>query len=377
MLWNRTGKKIKAINELLAVRSQEIDTAESQLLKLKQEVAACDEDTARISSEIEAQRRTQAENENDNARLSRQVQSAQADLADLQQQLADARAGAEKARKEKEVLLKELTETEDLVHAEHLAAEASAKAARQKAAQLQAEQEAERTRWQAMRLTHEELKQQLDTNVALCERARIQRDEAKVALNSTKDELWKFQQDHKRLQEEQQESEMQLAAQREQRAILEKEIASLTDQHQKVLQSHKELEIEHAARQRLLNTVTDDLNNKQASLQRQLKEFEERFEKARAQREKTMAEHDRSRESLGKFLPDYFQLQTDQSSRRREVEQVRREHEVLQWENHKVHRDLTSLAASYDPSFVPPQAMQQLSTPGMPSDMPAAATPHR
>merc|ERR1712032_134068 len=110
----------------------------------------------------------------------------------------------------------------------------------------------------------------------------------------------------------------------------------------------------HKQKQNVLHMVSGELDRKRGALQHQLDEFNERFEEAKAQREQVISEHDKVRDTLGGFLPDYFQLQTEQAGKRRELEQVKREHELLTWEHHKVERDLDMLTKSYDLGYLPP-----------------------
>lgn len=348
--FNGAGKKLAAVNVILSSRKAEAEAQKEKLGSIERECGLVDADIKRIAEIIETERREQALAEQEKARLVMETAAARQELTQLRQDIAEAKEAADTARARKERLLADVADAESMVHREHLAAEASAAAARTSASVLQQEHEKERARWQALRSQHEELRLQLEATQQQCDHARSQRNEAKKLHTVTCDELRELRLTHTRMEAEHAETEAMLSKENATRQELDNEISALDQQHGQIMTSCKELDASNKDRQDVLRQVREDLGRKQEALHVQLKEFETRFDTAKVAREQTQLEHDGAREQLSSLLPEYFKLQTDHTVKRRETEQVRREHEMLGWEHHKVQRDLDMLSKSYDPS---------------------------
>merc|ERR1711957_253096 len=98
------------------------------------------------------------------------------------------------------------------------------------------------------------------------------------------------------------------------------------------------------------------------ALESELASFSKRFQDAKEQRDRHLGEHAIAKDSVNKLLPEYFQMQVEHTERLRKLEAQRRKNEQLNWEHHKVHRDLGMLAKSYDASKNVVQ-LPQISTP--------------
>jgi len=204
-----------------------------------------------------------------------------------------------------------------------------------------------------VRNAHEELRKQVEDSTRQCEEAKSARDRAKEEWTTTRDELKALQLSHGILTEEYKKSEALLVEQQEQRKKLEKDLAALEEQHRQIVSSTKALEDDHKHRQFVLQSVSQNLDDKRGQLQRELSDFQNQFQKAKLQHEQIAVEQGQVRDNMNGFLPEYFQLQTDQAAKSRELEQAVRDSELLNWEHHKVHRDLQMLSNSYDVGFLP------------------------
>jgi len=352
-MWGKSKKKLAAINTLIDAANQDINSRNAELTKLTSDIESCAKETEQIRASTEAERSEQKRIEAENASLLQEIDRLNGETADLQQQIAASKAAADEARREKEDLARQLAEHEQVVCKEHSAAEAAAEAAVKQAENLQAEQEAERRRWQDVRDAHEELRRQVEAGQRQCEEAKAARDTARGEWVSARDEVRELRLAHSRLNEEVQRTEESLAGQQAQRKRLQEELVSLGEQHRHVLAATKVLEEDHRQRQFVLQTVSQNLDEKRGQLQRELTDFQEKFQRAKEQHEQVVAEQGPVQEAMSSLLPEYFQLQTDRAARGRELEQARCEHELLNWEHHKVQRDVRMLAASYDPSQPP------------------------
>lgn len=262
--------------------------------------------------------------------------------------MAQARARTAKMAEQQEQLISQLVDHSGVLPTEHVAAEEAAVAARSGAKVLKEEQAAEHERWQAIRSKHETLRQQAEASTQQRDERRAELDQLKGAFATTRDEVQEHRLGQKKLDDSVGLLQKQLAELQAQRKQVEEEITTVSDKHRNLRGIHASLEEEHRDRTLELIAVTENLSSKRAQLQRELNGFQQQFDKAKVQQDQILVEHANLRESLSAFLPEYFQLQTKQATTARELEHARRESELLQWENHKIERDLHMLIKSYD-----------------------------
>lgn len=351
-LWNKSKKKLQAVNASIDSTNADIATHKSELEALTRETTACDLASKQLLEDLEAERRQQKQIEEENTSLNTELNDVNKEIEELSKKIEEAKKAAEQEKAEKERLLKELAEGEEVIRREHAKAHASTEAARAQAERLQADQEEERKRWQTTREAHELLQKQFKETQELCGQAKAERDAARARCIATREELRDLEKTHQRLGEEHRRTEELLGKEAERKQRLEAEHKDLTGQHADVMKAHGELEEQLKQRRTVLAHVTGDLEQKRSALNRELGDFQQRFQDAKEQRERHAVDHDRVKNSLGEFLPEYFGLQTEHAERRRALETTRRKHEALNWEHHKVHRDLDMLAKSYESGLI-------------------------
>mmetsp|Transcript_2636 Transcript_2636/g.6177 ORF Transcript_2636/g.6177 Transcript_2636/m.6177 type:complete len:362 (-) Transcript_2636:220-1305(-) len=352
-MWGKSKKKLAAVNLLIDETNKEINVQKSELAKVNAEIEACERETQQIKANADVERKGRQLAEAQNNHVLREIEQVSTEIAEMKQRIMDSKASAEEARREKEGLISELARHEEIVRREHSATEAAATAARKQAEELQAEQEAERRRWQVVREAHEELRQHVEAATRQCEEAKTTRDQARVEWAAAQEDLRELRLSQGQMREECRKAEASLASQKEQHRELEEELRVLRDQHRQVLAATKVLEEDHKHRQFVLQSVSQNLDDKRGHLQRELGEFQEKFQRAKAQHEQVIVEQGQIRGATNAVLPEYFKLQTDHAARARELEQAKREHELLSWEHHKVQRDVQMLSNSYDAGFLP------------------------
>lgn len=209
-------------------------------------------------------------------------------------------------------------------------------------------------KWQAVRDTHEELRRQVEASAQRCDQVKAERERAKAEWGASRDELREMQAAHKRLEQENERTEEEVGEQLSLKKQLEDELRALEEQHQQIQEAHRALEVDHRRRQFVLDAVSENLSDKQGQLQRELVDFQEQFEKAKAHRERIAEEQARLRETTKAFYPEHCQAQTEHAAKTRELEQMRRERDLLNWEHYKVQRDSHMLSQSYDVGALPP-----------------------
>jgi len=304
-------KKIEGINNSIDTKDQEIEELQKELRSLRLEVKLCGEDTQRMQQQIASESKDQAQATEKTTRLSRVIEDAQFELDKLRQQVVAAKLLGDRAREEKGGLLDEEVKANVALEGQREEVEASAAAAQEKAAVLQAErvqQDVEQKRWLVAAQANEELKKQLAASQEQHDQAVMQREEARVAWSTAKEEVFDLKLDSHKLQTEHRDSEDTLAGSVKQREALEKEIADLESRHGVILAAQEELAERHRNRAGALKTVRDDFEKKQAGLTANLQDFERTFEKVKADRHKTFTTNAAVRDSQANTMPAYFQL---------------------------------------------------------------------
>lgn len=355
-MWGKSRKKLANINALITTTSQDIGRGQMETTRLARDIEQCDQETRMIESHIEAQKKEQEGVQAENAQLAQAIKRADAEVAALRERIRLSKVAADDARREREALVTELATYEDLVREEHAVAGAAADAAHQTASDIQVEQEAERQQWQAARLRNEELRREAEAARLQCEEARAARDRAKAGWAVAREELHELQRAQRHLAEDNRRTEELLVEQQALRHQLDEELAALEAQCLQAAEAHRALEVDRRQRQFVLETVSESLAEKRGRLQRELDVFHEQFEKAKLTRANIAGEQAQVCDTMSTFLPEHFRLQTEQAAKSRDLEQARRERELLGWEQRKVQRDLQMLSKSYDVGFLPPLA---------------------
>jgi chromosome segregation ATPase len=296
-------KKLKALNKQVQTKTAELDAAKERVGTVDKERSLVDEDVKRITELIENERRDQAQGQIEKSRLVKQASDDSKIIAQLAEEIAAAKEARETARARKERLITEVADAERLVHEMHEVAEASFTAARQRADHVQAEHERDRDRWVSMRVQQEDMMQQLDATVKQLEQVREQRDEVKRSCKTLRAELQNLRFSHQRLESDNAETEAALAREHATRVELEKVLADLDAKHDEIMSNYRELEETHGNRQNALKVVSDDLEGKQQALFYELRDFEARFEHAKAQRQYAQLEQGIGVD-LSRMLPD-------------------------------------------------------------------------
>lgn len=355
-MWGKSKKKLALATVHVQTTSAEISKRQEEVTRSYANALIAREETRQIQAKIEEEKSEREIVHADTGRLNKELERASQEVADLQAQIAKSREMAAAAKVAKEAVHQELAKQEEVVSEEHTAAEASAEVAREYAAALQCEQEEDGRRWQAVREAHEQLRNQADTGARKREKARADRDGAKRSHEASQEGLREAMQAHGQLKKDVEQTEGLLTSNRQKRVDLEGELATLRDRVSRATAEHATLDECRKTREEELAGLTCDLEGRQAHLQANLNAHAARFDLAKAERERVRVEHDSVKAAMGTIIPTYFELQRDNMARRRELEHARRDNEILNWEHHKVNRDLEMLAKSYDVGFLPPAA---------------------
>lgn len=347
-MFGGSRKKLQAVEALISTTQQDIASKNGELGKVVAEIERLEQETKTLEEEVEYERREQSLAEAENARLKMELEQAIAESESLKDKITKSTFAADEAREEKDRLTAELARHEEIVREEHRAVEAAADAALREAARLHAEQESERLKWQEVRNAHEDLRKQIEEAAQRCEEIKAHRDAARTDWQVAKDSYQSLQMIHKRLEQDNARTEEELKEQLSQKKLLEEELQSLDQQHRQVREEHLSLEREQRDRKFVLDSVSTNLSDKRGHLQKELVDFQEQFEKAKAHRDRIVAEQVNLRQTTNVLLPEYFQLQAEHSAKSREFEQVKRDRELMGWEQLKVQRDLGVLASTYD-----------------------------
>lgn len=346
-------KKLQRLNTLTETTQREIAGQEHELEKVNAEITQIDADILKMTVDIRTEKANRETAEIENETLAKELEGLNIELNEIRRKLDASKAAAAKAKKEKEDLYAELARSETLVTQEHKDANVAADAAREVANKLRKDQEEQRRRWQNARAAHEELQRQVDAGMQEVTTAHTGFETAKREWSTTKSELQDLQAAHRRLADDHRAAERNLAEQHEKRAAFEADLRDLQEKTEHATAEYALLEQKYGERQKLLAAAKEDLDGKREVMNQELKIFERNFQESKDQRERLLCENDEARKDLSSFLPQYFKLQTEHAQKQREFEQVRRTHETLKWESHKVSRDLGMLTKSYDAGYLP------------------------
>lgn len=283
-MWGGAKKKLRAAQGILDQKKIELASKEGELAGVNQQIEASDAAVLKLRADVESEKAAQNIAEEEIRNLQAEFDKESAATVDARAELEASKIANENAKLERERLLQELAEAEESIKEEHATLEASAGAARREAAQIQTEQEQERQKWVSTRQAHERLKQQLDASMQQLEQATSERDAARIKWTADRDRLKDLQMSHDHLVGETERIEQMLAAELEKRPQLEKEIASLSEQLTNVTAAHAELEATSWQRTSELAEVTGELDRKKDVLERELSEFQQRFQMSKRER---------------------------------------------------------------------------------------------
>lgn len=348
-MWGSHKKKLQSLHLLTEIHKESIEKSEEELRFVNKDLQQAADTTQRVEAELQSEQDEHAKIEGELRRMQREREAADLASEGLWRRIQDAQEELAAAAARRQNMFKELAEEERIVKVEHDAAERSADAAVKETIALRTAHDAERKRWHLTRQAHDELQKQVASTQDLCGHTKVDRDAVREQWSKAKDELSHLGVEKRRLLADHALSQQQLDTESQRRAQLGDELRCLNEEHSKATETHRELEERFKMRKGALTTVAQDLERKKVVIHAEIEDFQKMFEDAKAERERLMAQNDMTQEELAAFLPEYFKLQTAHSARRRELEMVRRRHEMLLWEQHKIHRDLNSLTRSYEP----------------------------
>lgn len=285
---------IDSAHEDMGKHQEELDKLSSDVVRLTADVERMKAEMAREAEEQEVARAEIAAMETENAKAVKESQELKLLINEIQDQ-------SEAAIQERDALYKELADEEAAIREERQAAEETAEAALNDAAEVRAAQEAERKKWQASRQAHDDLQNQVQMHADLCSSAKTQRDEAKVNLGKAREELNDLEIMHRRLKEEFRMVEEGVKKERERKEKLQKNIGAVEGEHALVTKAHRELEDRFRMRKGALATVSTDLERKRHHIQGEIEEFQRRFQEAKEVRDTVLVEQDGAHDSVGQF----------------------------------------------------------------------------
>lgn len=285
--------------------------------------------------------------------LQQEIQELEAELANFKGMIADASITGEHVIAQKANLHHELACDEKIVIEEQKVAVSAAERTRQAIAKLQVEQETTCEMWEAVQNECIEMQGNLSVRSHLEAEEHQKRDAIKQTSTDIRNNLGDVQQHLRHRQEDLMKGEEELVVHHDHRMILTKELASIVDQHDRISKEHADFEHVLAEERRTEALVSRKLDGGKEALKCQIHSFQEECHDASAKREELLEQRDSIRDTLGKFFPKHFALQTEYATRKREVEVIRHENEMLRWGQQKLYRDLEMLMKSYQtPAFV-------------------------
>lgn len=351
-MFGPSKKKLQAATTQNETLGKDIEEKKAELARLQTTIENMDNENKALAEKVamEIQRKNMVEGQNDGLKKELGVQ--QSKTEELRRKIDEAKLSLDSTRKEKEELHARLGSFEGLVKEQHESAKKSAELAQRESQALREEQEKERQVWHETKSAHEELLRQSELDSQRIAQAQKEFEEAKKEHTAARDALQDLQKAHERLCADHELNQRSLEEKQEKCTKLEAEISDIERQVREAIQAREELEAGHREKNALLSSAAADLAKKQDFLQRELSNFDQQFQEAKGCRERLLGETDRVRNDMGAFLPEYFNLQTEHAQNQRESEKIKRQTETLQWEHHKVHRDLHMLAKSYDAGYL-------------------------
>lgn len=346
LLGNGTKTKLLQVQQDNETARSEIKQQEEELAQLKREIQACVEAQHGIDGSIERERQAKSSVDADGAGLANELAAVRKEVVEMQKRVLQAKT------QERLGLHGELALFEAKIKDEREIAQKSTDVAQRETATLRQEQEKERVQWQTIKQEHEEAQQRAKLSSQQVSRVQAGLETLKKDHAATREALEVLKKSHERLSEEHGMSEKSLQEQTQECNELEAGLSELDKQARNATSAQQEIESSFRARHDALASVTAEVDRKNAWLQQELATFEQQFQEAKEQRERLLSDTSQVRDALGTFLPAYFRLQTEHAQNQRELQKTRRDHETLQWEHHKVERDLQMLAKSYDASYL-------------------------